>query len=363
MFKKILQFNWLTFITYLVQVFLFFVLFIYIPSPPSNATDVGVGAAGEAVGEMIILIFLFILFIITSILYVAWIRNTKVKKSFLIVINAITFMFLLSQVISGFPYIIKESKDGYFSIINGYYRNESIVGKDDYKPINLNGYKVKLFLCTKDTNLLYVRDTVKDSRKEKFYLLHGAILQEIKKEKTAHLLNRLNFDEQLIFSEGFEGRPLVVIPENNQISQKFGRTVIDFTNGTFFNTENIPTVTVWDEFDERNKTELKGFKDFISIDKTSKKDKNGTLYFLFWHLSNPGACIDWKGNFNQEVSLCLAIRKKGGKITVREINLNALPSKERATFYIDRSIENFIVSGNFFYIIVDGQLYFSPLKN
>ncbi len=107
--KKILLFNWLTFITYLVQVFLFFVLFIYIPSPPSTATDVGVGAAGEAVGEMIILIFLFILFIITSILYVAWIRNTKVKKSFLIVINAITFMLLLSQVISGFPYIIKKT--------------------------------------------------------------------------------------------------------------------------------------------------------------------------------------------------------------------------------------------------------------
>ncbi len=94
------------------------------------------------------------------------------------------------------------------------------------------------------------------------------------------------------------------------------------------------------------------------INETAKKDKNGTLYFLFWHLSNPGACIDWKVNFNQEASLCLAIRKKGGEITVREINLNALPSKERATFYNYRSIENFIVNGNYFYIIVDRKLYF-----
>lgn len=272
-------------------------------------------------------------------------------------VNAITFMLLLLQVISGFPYIIKESKDGYFSIINGYYRNQSITGKDNYQQIKFDGYSLRFFLCIKDTNLLYVRDTIKESKKEKYFLLRCAVLQDIKKEKTAHLLNQLNFDEKLIFNEGCEGSPLVVIPENNQISQKFGRAMIDFTNGPFFNTENIPTVTVWDEFDERNKTELKGFKEFMPIDKTSKKDKNGTLYFLFWHLSNPGAGMDWKENFNQEASLCLAIRKKGGEITVREINLNALPSKERATFYNDRSIENFIVSGNYFYIIVDRKLY------
>ena len=96
----------------------------------------------------------------------------------------------------------------------------------------------------------------------------------------------------------------------------------------------------------------------MPIDNTSKKDKNGTLYFLFWHLSNPGAGMDWKENFNQDSSLCLAIRKKGGEITVREVNLNALLPKVRAPFYNDRSIENFIVSGNYFYIIVDGQLYY-----
>ena len=45
------------------------------------------------------------------------------------------------------------------------------------------------------------------------------------------------------------------------------------------------------------------------IDEASKKDKNGTLYFLFWHLSNPGAGIYWKANSNQEARLCVAIRK------------------------------------------------------
>ena len=61
--------------------------------------------------------------------------------------------------------------------------------------------------------------------------------------------------------------------------------------------------------------------------------------------------------FNEKASLCLAIRKKGEKIMVREVNLNALPPKERAIFYEDMAVEDFIVSGNYYYIIVDRKLY------
>ncbi len=135
--------------------------------------------------------------------------------------------------------------------------------------------------------------------------------------------------------------------------------MIDFTNGPFFNTENIPTVTVWDESDERNKTELKGFKEFMPIEETSKKDKNGTLYFLFWYLSNPGAVMNWDGDINQEANLCLCIRKKGEKITVREINLNAIPEKERAVFYEWMAVKDLIIDKECYYILVNGQLYFS----
>ena len=46
--------------------------------------------------------------------------------------------------------------------------------------------------------------------------------------------------------------------------------------------------------------------------------------------------------------MCCHSKNKEEKYRVREINLNVLPSKERATFYNDRSIENFIVSGNYF---------------
>jgi hypothetical protein len=304
------------------------------------------------------------LFLITCILYLTWFIKTKGKKAFLIVINTIAFLFLLPEVISAFPYVISESKSGFFSMVNGYYRNQAIIAKDEYKQINLNGFKLKLFLSTNDTNLIYVANTVAISKKEKFYLLKGSALQEIKKENTKHLLNHLNFEEQYVFSEGWEGRTLVVIPENNQISKKFGRTVIDFTIGPFFNNvENIPTVSVWDESDERNKTELKGFKEFMALERTAKKDKNGTLYFLFWHLSSRGAAMNWDGVYNQEASLCLGIRKKGEKIMVREIDLNALPIKERSVFYDWINLENFIVSGNCFYMIVDGKLYFHKLDD
>lgn len=355
--KKLLQFNWLTFITYLVQVFLFFVLFIYIPSPPSTSTDLDYGAAGAAVGEMIVLIFLFILFLITSILYVAWIRNTKGKKSFLIVINAITFMLLLLQVISGFPYIIKESKDGYFSLINEYRRNQSITGKDDYQQIKFDGYNLRLFINRNDTNLIYVRDTTRNSLNSKFYLVKGHQLQEIDKNKIGHFINlgiRQNPD---IFEEDGKKTVTVISTENEENNLKFGRTKLDYDDDPF-NEENLPTVKIWNEFEDiKNAGELKGFKEFMPIPQSGKKDKNGTLYFLFWYLSNPGAVMNWDCDINQEASLCLCIRKKGEKITVREINLNAILEKERAVFYECMAVEDFIVSGNYYYIIVDRKLY------
>ena len=365
--KKIFQFNWLNFITYLVQVFLFFVLCIYLMDPKhqtrSGNPDAALGEAAGALGALIMFVFLFILFLITCIIYLAWLRKTKAKKGVLIFINTVAFLLLASQVYEAFPYLIKESKDGYFSMINGYHRNQYIVGKDDYKKINLNGYKVKLFLCSKDTNLISVRDTISESKKEKFYLLRGSSVKEVEKNKVIHLLNHLNFEEQEIFSEDSRRRPLVVITENNQNKQKFGRTFIDFDNNPF-NSENLPKVTFWNELENTNNVaELKGFKQFTPIEETSKIDKNGTLYFLFWHLSNQGAAMLWNGDYTQESSLCLAIRKKGEKIAVREVNLYALPNSERAIFYDGISIENLIVSGNYFYILVDGKLYYQQIRN
>ena len=354
--KKLLQFNWLNYITYFIQVILFFVLFIYIPSPPSTATDVGVGAAGEAVGEMIILIFLFILFIITSILYVAWIRNTKEKKSFLIVINAITFMLLLLQVISGFPYIIKESKNGCFSLINEYRRNQSITGKDDYQQIKFDGYNLRLFINRNDTNLIYVRDTTRNSLNGKFYFVKGHQLQEIDKNKIGHFINlgiRQNPD---LFEEDGKKTVTVISTENEESKLVYGGTNLEYYDDDSFKEDKLPLVKIWNEFEDiKNAGELKGFKDFMPIG--GKKDKNGTIYKLFWHLSNPGAAINWDEGFNEKASLCLAIRKKGEKIMVREIDLNALPPKERAIFYEDMAVEDFIVSGNYYYIIVDRKLY------
>ena len=354
--KKLLQFNWLNYITYFIQVILFFVLFIYIPSPPSTATDVGVGAAGDAVGEMIILIFLFILFIITSILYVAWIRNTKEKKSFLIVINAITFMLLLLQVISGFPYIIKESKNGCFSLINEYRRNQSITGKDDYQQIKFDGYNLRLFINRNDTNLIYVRDTTRNSLNGKFYLVKGHQLQEIDKNKIGHFINHVIIENPDIFEEDGKKTVTVISTENDESELVYGRINLEYYDDDSFKEDKLPLVKIWNEFEDiKNAGELKGFKDFMPIG--GKKDKNGTIYKLFWHLSNPGAAINWDEGFNEKASLCLAIRKKGEKIMVREIDLNALPPKERAIFYEDMAVEDFIVSGNYYYIIVDRKLY------
>lgn len=360
--KKIFQFNWLNFITYLVQVFLFFVLCMYLMDPKhqtrSGNPDAALGEAAGALGALIMFVFLFILFLITCIIYLAWLRKTKAKKGVLIFINTVAFLLLSFQLYEAFPFLMKESKDGYFSLINGYYRNQSIVGKDDYKKINLNGYKVKLFLCSKDTNLISVRETISESKKEKFYLLRGSSVKEVEKNKVIHLINHLNFEEQEIFDDDSRRRPLVVMIENNQNEQKFGRTVIDFDNNPF-NSENLPEVTFWNELD--NVAELKGFKQFTPIEETSKIDKNGTLYFLFWHFSNSGAAMLWNGDYTQESSLCLAIRKKGEKIAVREVNLYALPNSERAIFYDGISIENFIVINNYFYILVNGNLYYHTM--
>jgi hypothetical protein len=369
--KKLFQFKWVNFISYLIQVILFFVLCIYLLDPahqPSpTMTDHGLGDGAAALGAIIIIVFLFILFLITCMLYLVWIRNTKAKKVFLVVINAIAFLLLSSQLYEAFPYLVKESKHGFFSIINQYQRNKVIVAKDDYQQIKFDGYKLGLFLCKNDTNLIYVHDTIKDSRKEKYYLVKGSKIIEIEKSKIEHFINEINNDG-IVFGESGEVHPLVIIPENNQNNLVYGRTKLDFDDDPF-NEENLPVVKIWNEFEDiKNAAELKGFKEFMPIEKSGKTDKNGTLYFLFWHLSNPGAgfafssCMDWEGNIYQNASLCLAVRKKGEKIMVREINLNALLSKERAVFYDCLAIEDFIVSGNYFYILVDGKLYFHKLE-
>ena len=333
-------------------------LLIYMPSPPSTTTDVGVGGAGEAVGEMIILMFLFISFLITSLIYVTWVKYTKGKKAFLIVINIISFMFLLPVVISGFPYIVKSSKNGFFSIINEYQRNQSITGKDDYQQIKFDGYNLRLFINMNDTNLIYVSDNATNSLNGKFYLVKGHQLQEIEKNKIGHFINHGIIQNPDIFQDDGNKTVTVISTENEENNHVFGRTKLDYDDDPF-NEENLPKVKIWNEFEDiKNAGELKGFKKFMPIPKSSKKDKNGTLYFLFWYLSNPGAVMNWDCDINQEASLCLCIRKKGEKIMVREVNLNALPPKERAIFYEDMAVEDFIVSGNYYYIIVDRKLYF-----
>ena len=248
--KKLLQFNWINYITYLIQVILFFVLFIYIPSPPSTATDVGVAGAGEAVGEMIILMFLFILFIITSILYVTWFKYTKGKKAFLIVINVITFMFLVPAVISGFPYLVKSSKSGFFSIINEYRRNQSITGKDDYQQIKFDGYNLRLFINRNDTNLIYVRDTTRNSLNGKFYLVKGHQLQEIDKNKIGHFINHGIIQNPDIFQDDGNKTVTVISTENEESKLVYGGTNLEYYDDDSFKEDKLPLVKIWNEFED-----------------------------------------------------------------------------------------------------------------
>ena len=207
-----------------------------------------------------------------------------------------------------------------------------------------------------DTNLIYVRDTTRNSLNSKFYLVKGHQLKEIDKNKIGHFINHGIIKNPDIFQDDGNKTVTVISTENEENNLVFGRTKIDYDDDPF-NEENLPTVKIWNEFEDiKNAGELKGFKDFMPIG--GKKDKNGTIYKLFWHLSNPGAAINWDEGFNEKASLCLAIRKKGEKIMVREVNLNALPPNERAVFYECMAVEDFIVSGNYYYIIVDRKLYF-----